>query len=99
MPHPLPRAACWHHTPGGLLNSSICGTLQHIMHEPQARPGTRRGVGLASIERARAASGPTLTFAFRLGRSPARMLESKDHWQVLDSGGALDLTFALRFRC
>jgi len=25
------------------------------------------------------------------------MLESKDHWQDIDSGGALDLTFA--FRC
>lgn len=29
-------------------------------------------------------------------RSLLRMLESKDHWQILNSSGALDLTFALR---
>src|ERR1700719_305137 len=43
MPQPLPDTACLHHTPGGFANSSIAGTLQHIMHVPQARPGTRCG--------------------------------------------------------
>ena len=46
MLQPLPDAACWHQTPAGLLSSSICGTLQHIMQEPQARPGTSLGVSL-----------------------------------------------------
>ena len=41
MPQPLPDTACLHQTPGGLANSSIAGTLQHIMQVPQARPGTR----------------------------------------------------------
>ena len=27
------------------------------------------------------------------------MLESKDRWQILDSSGALDLTFASQARC
>src|ERR1700722_18998538 len=43
MPQPLPETACLHHTPGGLANSSIAGTLQHIMQVPQERPGTSRG--------------------------------------------------------
>src|SRR5215510_6861786 len=43
MPQPFPDTACRHHTPGGLANSSIAGTLQHIMQVPQARPGTRCG--------------------------------------------------------
>src|SRR6266436_8237533 len=43
MLQPFPDTACRHHTPGGLANSSIAGTLQHIMQVPQARPGTRRG--------------------------------------------------------
>src|SRR5712691_10625364 len=40
---PFPDTACRHHTHGGLANSSIAGTLQHIMQVPQARPGTRCG--------------------------------------------------------
>src|SRR6266566_7959983 len=43
MLQPFPDTACRHHTPAGLANSSIAGTLQHIMQVPQARPGTRRG--------------------------------------------------------
>src|SRR6266478_3281246 len=43
MLQPFPDTACRHHTPGGLANSSIAGTLQHIMQVPQARPGTRCG--------------------------------------------------------
>src|SRR5215470_3135287 len=43
MLQPFPDTACRHHTPGGLANSSIAGTLQHIMQVPQARPGTRYG--------------------------------------------------------
>src|SRR6516164_2482186 len=43
MRQPLPGAACWHQMPAGLANSSIWGTLQHIMQEPQARPGTSCG--------------------------------------------------------
>jgi hypothetical protein len=43
MSQPLPETACRHHTPGGLANSSIAGTLQHIMQVPQARPATRWG--------------------------------------------------------
>src|SRR5215470_11506622 len=43
MLQPLPETACLHHTPGGFANSSIAGTLQHIMHVPQVRPGTRCG--------------------------------------------------------
>jgi hypothetical protein len=46
MPQPLPDTACLHHTPGGLANSSIAGTLQHIMQVPQERPGTSRGAAL-----------------------------------------------------
>src|SRR5436190_1564449 len=45
-----------------------------------------------------ATSGPIPTFAPLLGRPFLRVLESKDHWEILDSSGALDLTFALRIR-
>src|SRR5262249_53379171 len=48
MPHPLPDTACRHHTPGGFANSSIAGTLQHIMQVPQVRPGTRGGRSVGS---------------------------------------------------
>src|SRR5271165_5071134 len=46
MPQPLPETACLHHTPGGFANSSIAGTLQHIMQVPQERPGTSRGASV-----------------------------------------------------
>src|ERR1700748_1114609 len=46
MPQPLPETACLHHTPGGFANSSIAGTLQHIMQVPQERPGTSRGASI-----------------------------------------------------
>src|SRR3984893_17675876 len=48
MPQPLPDTACLHHTPGGFANSSIAGTLQHIMHVPQARPGMSWGSSAVS---------------------------------------------------
>src|SRR5579883_704619 len=38
MLQPLPETACRHHTPGGFANSSIAGTLQHIMQVPRRGP-------------------------------------------------------------
>src|ERR1700730_2767811 len=48
MPQPLPDTACLHHTPGGFAHSSIAGTLQHIIHVPQARPGMSWGSSAVS---------------------------------------------------
>jgi hypothetical protein len=42
------------------------------------------------------ASGPILTFAFLLGKHVCECQNQRNHWQNIDSSGALDLTFALR---
>ena len=39
MTQPTPARAFTHQRPAGLASSGTLKTLQHIIHEPQARPG------------------------------------------------------------
>jgi hypothetical protein len=51
MPQPLPVIAWRHHWPVGFCNSSMSGSLQHIMQVPHALPGATSDLAEGFIER------------------------------------------------